>query len=369
MVGPVATFEKEVEVEEIVGRERGPVVGLLELGGQPPDLLADSYRDQQGTDRRGRLVDDGAGAARAAEAIGTAVVVDAHPDGEVDDPQADRSAALALGLDRCHTGSIGTAPGALEARFRGLRSRSAQRRPYDAASVTPITFAHRGARAQHPENTLPAFRYAIEHGARGLETDAWLSGDGQVVLVHDSWVRGARLGVVPRRIPVPTTSAARLHDLGVPRLADLYEKLGSAYELSIDLKDGGVGERIVELARESGDPGRLWLCSPSRRALRALRDVAPDVHLVHSQTKSRLQTPLERHAADLAEARIEVMNMHHSEWTAGLVALFHRFEVKAFAWDTQEVRHLQAMHTIGIDAVYSDHVARMVETIDGPAAS
>jgi glycerophosphoryl diester phosphodiesterase len=231
--------------------------------------------------------------------------------------------------------------------------------------VAPITFAHRGARAQHPENTLPAFRYALEHGARGLETDAWLSGDGQVVLVHDPWVRGARLGVVPRRVPVATTSAADLRGLGVPMLADLYDELGFDYELSIDLKDPLVGERIVELARASGSSDRLWLCSPSRRALRALGEMAPDVHLVHSQTRSRLPTPLERHAADLAGARIETMNMHHSEWTAGLVALFHRFDVKAFAWDTQEVRHLKAMHKIGIDAVYSDHVARMVETIDG----
>jgi glycerophosphoryl diester phosphodiesterase len=59
------------------------------------------------------------------------------------------------------------------------------------------------------------------------------------------------------------------------------------------------------------------------------------------------------------------MNMHHSEWTKGLVALFHRFEVQAFAWDAQEVRHLVAMQQMGIDAVYCDHVERMVETIDG----
>jgi glycerophosphoryl diester phosphodiesterase len=228
-----------------------------------------------------------------------------------------------------------------------------------------ITFAHRGARAQHPENTLPAFRYALEHGARGLETDAWLSGDGQAVLVHDGWVRGARLGVVPRRIAVASATATELSASGVPALADLYRELGSDYELSIDLKDARVGERIIEVARRSGDPTRLWLCSPSRGALRPLRELAPETRLVHSQSRSRLEQPLERHAAGLAEARIDAMNMHHSEWTAGLVALFHRFKIKAFAWDTQEVRHLLAMRAIGIDAVYSDHVDRMVTTIDG----
>jgi glycerophosphoryl diester phosphodiesterase len=171
--------------------------------------------------------------------------------------------------------------------------------------------------------------------------------------------------VVPRRLAVASATAAELSAYGVPSLADLYRELGSDYELSIDLKDAGVGERIVEIARASGETSRLWLCSPSRGALRPLRELASEARLVHSQSRSRLEQPLERHAAGLAASNIDAMNMHHSEWTAGLVALFHRFEIKAFAWDTQEVRHLVAMQAIGIDAVYCDHVQRMVQTIDG----
>jgi len=230
--------------------------------------------------------------------------------------------------------------------------------------VSPITFAHRGARAHHPENTLPAFRNALERGAGGLETDAWLSSDGEVVLVHDDAVWTRILGFIPRRVGIENTPAARLHEFGVPRLADLYEQLGSDYELSIDLKAVGVGERIVELARTAGDPSRLWLCSPARRVLRPLRELAPEVHLVHSQTRARLPEAVERHAADLAAANIDAMNMHHSEWSAGLVALFHRFGVRAFAWDVQEVRHLRRALGYGVDAVYCDYVARMVETVD-----
>ena len=59
------------------------------------------------------------------------------------------------------------------------------------------------------------------------------------------------------------------------------------------------------------------------------------------------------------------MNMHHSEWTAGLVSLFHRFDVRAFAWDTQEVRQLRAVLRMRIDAVYCDRPDRMVATVDG----
>ena len=57
------------------------------------------------------------------------------------------------------------------------------------------------------------------------------------------------------------------------------------------------------------------------------------------------------------------MNMHHSEWTAGLVSLFHRFDVHAFAWDAQEVRQLRAVLRMGIDAVYCDRPDRMVATV------
>jgi glycerophosphoryl diester phosphodiesterase len=228
------------------------------------------------------------------------------------------------------------------------------------APVRPITFAHRGARTDAPENTLPAFRRALELGAAGLETDAWLSVDGEVVLVHD---RVARRGL--RRRTVPKSSAADLAALGVPRLADLYAELGSAFELSIDVKDRAAAEPIVGLARDAGNgaPGRLWLCHASVRFLAGLRGQMPDVKLVHSRRRQHIEAPLERHAADLAASGINTMNLHHSEWTAGLVALFHRFDVHAFAWDAQQVRHLRAMLHIDVDAVYCDHVDRMVATV------
>ncbi|MGA1245091.1 MAG: glycerophosphodiester phosphodiesterase family protein, partial [Ilumatobacteraceae bacterium] len=54
----------------------------------------------------------------------------------------------------------------------------------------PIGFAHRGARAHAPENTLEAFLLAQRLGASGLETDAWITADGVVVLDHDGDVGG-----------------------------------------------------------------------------------------------------------------------------------------------------------------------------------
>ena len=62
------------------------------------------------------------------------------------------------------------------------------------------------------------------------------------------------------------------------------------------------------------------------------------------------------------------MNLHHSEWTGGLTALFHRFEVLCFGWDAQHDRILDDLLDAGLDAVYSDHVDRMVDAL-GPSAA
>jgi len=223
--------------------------------------------------------------------------------------------------------------------------------------VGVITFAHRGARLEEPENTIPAFRRALAAGAGGLETDVWLSADGEVVCVHDPVV-----GKGLRRRRVAEATAADLEAFGVPRLADVYAAVGAGYEWSVDLKDPAAGDPLVEVVRRHGDPGRMWICSPDVATLEALRP-AHDVRLVHSDRKARIGAPLERHASDLAGLGIDAMNMHHTEWTAGLVALFHRFGVRAFAWDAQEARHLRAVLAMGVDAVYCDRPDRMVAVV------
>jgi glycerophosphoryl diester phosphodiesterase len=248
--------------------------------------------------------------------------------------------------------AIGSAPEALE-----VESTTLGRTDHDQAVV--ITFAHRGARAERPENTLSAFERALELGASGLESDAWLSSDGEVVLVHDA---AFRRGL--RKVRVASTTAAELSEFDVPRLADLYATCGTAYELSIDAKEPAVMRAMADVARAAGAPERLWICSPDLDELRALRDPLVDVRLVHSPGYGRLPPAnFERHCADLAAAGIDALNLHHADWTLGTVTLAHRFDLRAFAWDTQETRHILAMLRHGIDGVYCDRVDRMVAAV------
>lgn len=56
------------------------------------------------------------------------------------------------------------------------------------AMKRPVCYAHRGARARAPENTLRAFRLAFELGADAIECDAQRSRDGRLVVIHDGTV-------------------------------------------------------------------------------------------------------------------------------------------------------------------------------------
>ena len=54
-----------------------------------------------------------------------------------------------------------------------------------ANSPRILVHGHRGARARRPENTLPAFEYAIAHGVDALEMDMAVTKDGVIVISHD----------------------------------------------------------------------------------------------------------------------------------------------------------------------------------------
>lgn len=223
----------------------------------------------------------------------------------------------------------------------------------------PITFAHRGARANLPENTIEAFRYALERGASGIESDVWLTADGVPVLVHDGVLGRVR----KRRIAELRRDELPEH---IPTLADLLAGCGSDFELSLDLKDERAGLAVFATI-EAIAPNllaRTWLCHPDLDVLTALRPVSRELRLVHSTRLQRMTTGPERHAAALAEAGIDGVNLRKDEWNGGLVALFHRFERTAFSWDAQFEHELRPILRMGIDAVYSDFVDRMVQVFN-----
>jgi glycerophosphoryl diester phosphodiesterase len=222
----------------------------------------------------------------------------------------------------------------------------------------PIAFAHRGASAHAPENTIEAFQLARRLGATGLESDVWVTADGQAVLVHDG---SLRVGLRKRRIAELERSSLPEH---IPTLEELYAACGTDVELSLDVKDPAAAGRVVAIARAAGGgaPERLWLCHHDWELVATWRQWQ-DVRLVDSTRIDRIREGPERRAAALAAAGIDAVNLHHSDWTGGQTTLFHRFGVLAFGWDAQLPRVLRELVDLGIDAVYSDHVDRMMDVV------
>jgi glycerophosphoryl diester phosphodiesterase len=221
----------------------------------------------------------------------------------------------------------------------------------------PIGFAHRGARAHAPENTMEAFDLAIRLGATGLESDAWLTADGEIVLDHDGVV-GGRL----RRRPITEVLCAQLPE-SIPALSQLLLAHGLEQQLSLDVKDVAAARPIIEMVHRLL-PDRaeaIWLCHPDHRVLADLIEEAGGINLVHSTRLNRLETSPEMHAATLARIGIRAVNLHHTEWSGGLVALFHRFGVVTFGWDMQFEHILRTGLRMGLDGVFSDHVDVMVD--------
>lgn len=223
----------------------------------------------------------------------------------------------------------------------------------------PIGFAHRGARAEAPDNTIEAFELALRLGARGLESDVWITADGVPVLDHDGVV-GSRLR--RRRIADHQRADLPAH---MPTLEDLYARCGTGFDLSLDVKDTKAFDQVVAVARAAGNGAaeRLWLCHHDWETVAGWRSHGDDVRLVDSTRLHRMKHGPERRAAALKKAGIDAVNLHHSDWTGGLTTLFHRFGVFAFGWDAQQPRVLDELLNAGIDAVYSDHVARMTAAL------
>lgn len=219
----------------------------------------------------------------------------------------------------------------------------------------PIAFAHRGARAHAPENTLPAFELALRLGANGLESDAWVTRDGVVVLDHDGVVR--RRG---RKVRFSDVDAADLPG-SVPHLTRLLDLCDAGIHVSLDVKDPTAFDAILDVVAAAAlPPGHLWLCGEQDgRAVEWARRSA-GANVVDSCRLQRMKGGPERHVAALAEAGVRALNMHESDWTGGLVALAHRFGVLAFAWDAQRAHRVSELVRMGMDAVYSDHVDVMV---------
>lgn len=208
---------------------------------------------------------------------------------------------------------------------------------------------------------IEGFQRARRLGVGGLATDLWLTADGTAVCDQD----GRTGGRLVRR-PIARSDRAGL-PAGIPSLDELYGACGTGFDLAVDIRAAGAAAAAVGVAR-SADPGapkRLWLVHGELPVLSGWREEFPDVRLVYRTTLRHADGGLERRVARLPAAGIDGVALHATEWTGGHVALVHRFDRLALAWDAQHQRVIRDLARMGVDAVTGDHPDRLVAALGG----
>jgi len=109
----------------------------------------------------------------------------------------------------------------------------------------PLIYAHRGASANHPENTLAAFEAAIKFGAHGIELDVRATSDGVPIVSHDAGLH--RAWAIDRAIGGISINELRQIAPAIPTFAEVVALVAGRTHLDIEIKEAGVEEAVLDL--------------------------------------------------------------------------------------------------------------------------
>ncbi|MFD3259868.1 glycerophosphodiester phosphodiesterase [Paenibacillus lentus] len=155
-----------------------------------------------------------------------------------------------------------------------------------------INFAHRGAAGHCPENTMIAFRRALELGANGIETDVQMTKDGHLVLIHNEtlqhttgspeWVKDVTLAELSSK-----EAGSWFHEdfrgEKIPTLEQLLELVKPLDTIiNLELKNGlvrypGLERKVIEMVRRFGLAERVIISSFNHYSLVECKQIAPEI--------------------------------------------------------------------------------------------
>ncbi len=239
-------------------------------------------------------------------------------------------------------------------------------------TVTEI-WAHRGASAYAPENTLPAFRLALDQGAQGIELDVQRTADGVLVVIHDETIDRTSNGfgkvvnltledlrridfsngfIGHRNVRIPT-----LHEV-----LDLIADTGARF--NVELKNAvepypGMELEAAAMVAEAGLSDRVVFSSFNHPSLANLRDVVAPSHIGVLYSDG-LYNPWQ-YAHWVGAGAL------HPDWTAlwqpDYVWLAHEAGIKVNTWTVDEEKDVAHALEIGVDALmtnFPDRARRVV---------
>ena len=241
--------------------------------------------------------------------------------------------------------------------------------------------AHRGASGVAPENTMAAFRKAVELGAGFIETDLQLSRDAHLVALHDDTLERTTNGRGPvssktleqlRRLDAGSWFQASGNEAAPPfageRIPVLEEILafGREHEIGLLLEvkatgPSGTEHAVVGALRACGEIARSVVLSFTPSVLRRVRQLEPLVmtgFLYSDHMPSAIATAVEAGARQLLPRTDRV--------TRELVTEVHAHDLKVVAWTADAPDEMRKLIAAGVDGIITNYPDRLIELLRTP---
>lgn len=240
-------------------------------------------------------------------------------------------------------------------------------------------WAHRGASAYAPENTMPAFEKAIELGADGIELDVHLSRDGEVMVCHDDTVDRCTNGT--GKVRKMTCEQLKSLDCSytfpeyrgvqMPTLREVYQLIApTRLTVNVELKprtflDIGLEQKCIALAEEFGMTDRVIYSSFHFTRLRRLRLIDQNIPsaLLYESWKSLLIRHLNHRSRTALHP--EFADMFRKE----AVERIHRAGQQVNVWTVNEPEDVRRLAELGVDAIITNKPDLVRSVLEGTAAA
>jgi glycerophosphoryl diester phosphodiesterase len=240
-----------------------------------------------------------------------------------------------------------------------------------AAGTRPLVIAHRGGAALAPENTIAAFRRALELGVDGVELDVRLSRDGHPVVIHDATVDRTMEGCGR----VCDLSLGALQALrarggggggggGVPALREVLALVRGRARLYLEVKaDDGEARRAIEekalaAVAEAGPETEVTFVSFDLLCLRRLRELSRTIPLGVLVSRDFFEAhgrAAPEHLLDEARGlQAQRIAVHHELATPDLLEAVRAAGLSADVWTVNDAPAIRRFALLGVDAITTD---------------
>ena len=221
--------------------------------------------------------------------------------------------------------------------------------------------AHRGASADAPENTLAALELAINEGADWVEIDVQETGDGEIVVIHDSDLKkiaGSALKVSEstlaelQSVDIGSWKDPSFSDQRIPSLQQVLDLCKNRINIVIELKYYGkeqyLEEHVAKLVEAAGMKDQIVVMSLSYPGIRKMKSIRPDwmVGLLASVT-----------IGDITRLEADFFAVNAKFTTRAFIKHVHRQNRKIMVWTVNDPISMSAMMSKGVDGIITDKPA------------